>query len=41
MNQGNADETLHVPGVKGLFVGRSAWQVDGYLELLRIAAAVA
>lgn len=41
VNQRNADETLHVPGVKGLFAGRSAWQVDGYLELLRIAAAVA
>ncbi len=39
VNQGNAEETLQVPGVNGLFVGRSAWQVDGYLELLRIAAA--
>ncbi len=41
VNQGNAEETLQVKGVNGLFVGRSAWQVDGYLELLRIAAAVA
>ncbi len=38
VNQGNAEETLRVSGVNGLFVGRSAWQVDGYLELLRIAA---
>ena len=41
VNQGNAEETLRVPGVNGLFVGRSAWQVDGYLELLRIAASLA
>ena len=41
VNQGNAEETLQVKGVNGLFVGRSAWQVDGYLELLRIAAAQA
>ena len=39
VNQGNAEETLQVKGVNGLFVGRSAWQVDGYLELLKIAAA--
>ena len=38
VNQGNAVETLGVPGVNGLFVGRSAWQVDGYLSLLRLAA---
>ncbi|MFT4294890.1 MAG: triose-phosphate isomerase [Micropruina sp.] len=41
VNQGNAAETLAVPGVTGLFVGRAAWQVDGYLELLRIATAAA
>ncbi len=41
VNQGNAEETLRVSGVNGLFVGRSAWQVDGYLELLRIAASLA
>ncbi|MFT3832117.1 MAG: triose-phosphate isomerase [Micropruina sp.] len=39
VNQGNAAETLGVDGVTGLFVGRSAWQIDGYLDLLRIAAA--
>ena len=41
VNQGNAEETLRLPGVNGLFGGRSAWQVDGYLELLRIAASLA
>ena len=41
VNQGNAEETLRVSGVNGLFVGRSAWQVDGYHELLRIAASLA
>ncbi len=32
----NAADLLSVPGVGGLFVGRSAWEVEGYLELLRI-----
>lgn len=39
VNQGNAAETLRVKGVDGLFVGRSAWDIDGYLQLLEIAAA--
>jgi triosephosphate isomerase len=30
---------LDVPHVGGLFVGRAAWDVDGYVELLRIAGA--
>lgn len=38
VNPGNAAQTLAVPGVGGLFVGRSAWDADGYLELLDIAA---
>lgn len=38
VNAGNAAATLAVDGVDGLFVGRSAWQVDGYLDLLSIAA---
>ncbi|MFT4108675.1 triose-phosphate isomerase [Propionicimonas sp.] len=38
VNQRNAAETLAVPGVGGLFVGRSAWRVEGYLELLEIAS---
>lgn len=38
VNQANAATTLGVPHVDGLFVGRSAWNVTGYLELLDIAA---
>ena len=37
----NAAELLGIPHVDGLFVGRAAWQVDGYLHLLDIAAATA
>ena len=33
----NAAGLLGVPGVDGLFVGRAAWDVEGYLELLEIA----
>ncbi|HLT67768.1 MAG TPA: triose-phosphate isomerase [Microbacterium sp.] len=33
----NAADLLGIPHVTGLFVGRTAWQLDGYLELLRIA----
>ena len=38
VNAGNAAEILALPGVGGLFVGRSAWNVDGYMEILDIAA---
>ena len=38
VNAGNAAEVLALPGVGGLFVGRSAWNVDGYMEILDIAA---
>jgi L-erythrulose 1-phosphate isomerase len=30
----NCEELIACPHVDGLFVGRSAWQVDGYLEIL-------
>ena len=33
----NADRLLAVPGVGGLFAGRSAWDADGFLCLLDIA----
>ena len=36
--QDNAAALLAIPFVDGLFVGRAAWQVDGYLSLLHIAA---
>ncbi len=39
VSQDNAAQTLAVDGVEGLFVGRSAWRVEGFLELLAIATA--
>lgn len=41
VNPGNAAETLAVPGVTGLFIGRSAWKVEGYLQQVAIAASLA
>ncbi len=35
----NAEELLGIDHVGGLFVGRAAWQLPGYLRLLEIAAA--
>ncbi|HIY22962.1 MAG TPA: triose-phosphate isomerase [Candidatus Brachybacterium merdigallinarum] len=40
VNLDNAAELLGIEHVTGLFVGRTAWQLPGYLELLRIASAV-
>jgi L-erythrulose 1-phosphate isomerase len=34
VNAGNAVETLEVSGVDGLFIGRAAWQVEGFLSIL-------
>lgn len=39
VNQGNAEELLGIDYVDGLFVGRAAWELAGYVELLGIAAA--
>jgi triosephosphate isomerase len=38
VNAGNATEILALPRVNGLFVGRSAWNVEGYMEILDVAA---
>ena len=38
---GNAPELLGIAGVTGLFVGRAAWELDGYVQLLEIASRVA
>ena len=38
VNAGNANEILALPGVDGLFVGRWAWNVEGYIEILDVAA---
>ena len=39
VNLENAADLLGIEHVTGLFVGRTAWQLDGYLELLRLAEA--
>ena len=39
VNLDNAADLLGIEHVTGLFVGRTAWRLEGYLELLRIAAA--
>ena len=39
VNLDNAAGLLGIEHVTGLFVGRTAWQLEGYLELLRIAQA--
>ena len=39
VNLDNAADLLGIEHVTGLFVGRTAWRLEGYLELLRIAEA--
>ncbi|WP_422742050.1 triose-phosphate isomerase [Mycobacterium sp. WMMD1722] len=39
VNRDNAAELLDIDHVDGLFVGRAAWELTGYLELLELAAA--
>ena len=39
VNLDNAADLLGIEHVTGLFVGRTAWKLAGYLELLRIAEA--
>ena len=41
VNLDNAADLLGIEHVTGLFVGRTAWNLEGYLELLRIAEAQA
>lgn len=38
VNPGNAAQLIVEPGIDGLFIGRSAWQADGYVEIMRLAA---
>jgi len=38
VNLDNAADLLGIEGVTGLFVGRTAWELSGYLKLLDIAA---
>ena len=39
VNPGNAAELVGQPHVDGLFIGRSAWDPEGYIDILRRAAA--
>lgn len=39
VNPGNAAELIGQPHVDGLFIGRSAWQAEGYIDILRRASA--
>jgi triosephosphate isomerase len=38
VNSGNAAELIMEPGIDGLFVGRSAWQAESLVEIMRLAA---
>ena len=39
VNPGNCEELIVCPNVDGLFIGRAAWNVDGYLDILARCAA--
>ncbi|MBB4066295.1 triose-phosphate isomerase [Gellertiella hungarica] len=39
VNPGNCEELIACPHVDGLFIGRSAWNVEGYLDILSKCAA--
>lgn len=39
VSPGNCEEFITCPHIDGLFIGRSAWDVEGYLDILRKCAA--
>ncbi|RNF33682.1 triose-phosphate isomerase [Paracoccus methylarcula] len=39
VNPGNCQELITCPHIDGLFIGRSAWKVEGYLDILARCAA--
>lgn len=39
VNPGNAAELIGQPNIDGLFIGRSAWQAEGYIDILGRASA--
>ncbi len=39
VNPGNCEELIQCPHIDGLFIGRSAWDVEGYLDILAKCAA--
>ena len=40
VNPENCAELIGCPSIDGLFIGRSAWQVEGYLDILARCAKV-
>lgn len=40
VNPENCEELINCPHIDGLFIGRSAWSVEGYLDILNRCAAV-
>jgi triosephosphate isomerase len=40
VNPGNCEELIACPDIDGLFIGRSAWKVEGYLDILARCAAI-
>ncbi len=40
VNPDNCEELITCPSIDGLFIGRSAWNVEGYLDILTKCAAV-
>ena len=38
VNPGNCQQLISSPNIDGLFIGRAAWNVDGYLDILRKCA---
>ena len=40
VNPENCEELIQCPHIDGLFIGRSAWNVNGYLDILAKCSAV-
>ena len=40
VNPGNCQDLIHCPHIDGLFIGRSAWNVQGYLDILGKCATI-
>lgn len=40
VNAQNCAELISCPNIDGLFIGRSAWQAEGYIDILKRCAAV-
>lgn len=38
VNPDNCQDLIRCPHIDGLFIGRSAWAVEGYLRILRLCA---